>query len=81
GQTFANKEVILNLAAWLADEQGIINARSRTVTLRPLDKNLIREERLYWQLLNLGLPVGLMAVIGIGLAWWRKKRFTGFNNK
>ncbi|MFM7327486.1 MAG: gliding motility-associated ABC transporter substrate-binding protein GldG [Bacteroidota bacterium] len=81
GQTFANKEVILNLAAWLADKQGIINARSRTVTLRPLDKNLIREERLYWQLLNLGLPVGLMAVIGIGLAWWRKKRFTGFNNK
>ena len=80
GQTFANQEVVLNLAAWLSDDDGIINARSRKVTLRPLDKNLIRDQRLYWQLLNLALPVALMVVLGIGLAWWRKKRYTGFNN-
>ena len=80
GQTFANEEVILNLASWLTDDSGLINARTKKVLLRPLDKDKVRDERLYWQLFNLALPVVIMVLLGVTLAWVRRKRYSGFNN-
>lgn len=77
-QTFANQDLLLNMISWLADEQGIISARTRKVTLRMLDKTRIREERLYWQFFNLGIPIILMSLLVLGLHAWRKRKYTRF---
>lgn len=77
-QTFANQELILNLMAYLTDENGIINARNRKVTVRLLDKEKIRADRSWIQWINLGVPVLIMIVTGILLNSIRKRRYTRF---
>jgi ABC-2 type transport system permease protein len=73
--TFANKDFLLNTIDYLLDDNGVIAARNKEIKLRPLDKIQIAEKRLFWQVLNLGLP--LVLIVALGLAWTqgRKRRY------
>jgi ABC-2 type transport system permease protein len=75
GQIFANRDLLMNLLAFMTDDGGIINARSRKVEVRLLDKNKIHEERGKWQLVNLGLPVAAIILLGLLLHWNRRRKF------
>jgi ABC-2 type transport system permease protein len=59
----------------LIDENGVIQARGKEVKLRPLDKIRSRDERNYWQILNLALPLALVLILGVILQWWRKNKY------
>jgi gliding-associated putative ABC transporter substrate-binding component GldG len=74
-QTFSNKDFVMNALAYLIDEKGVINSRNKEITLRPLDKFRVQEEKFFWQMLNLVLPV--VVIIGFGMLrfWWRKKKY------
>lgn len=74
-QTFANKDFALNAIDYLADPEGVISARARQITLRPLDKIRLQNERTGWQLLNLLGPVALVGLIGLVWQWSRKRRY------
>ncbi len=74
-QTFANKDFALNAIDYLVDPQGVIEARARQITLRPLDKIRLQNERTGWQLLNLLGPVGLVGLIGLVWQWGRRRRY------
>jgi ABC-2 type transport system permease protein len=74
--TFGNKDFVMNAIDYLIDENGVIQARGKEVKLRPLDKLRVRDERTYWQVLNIALPVGLVIILGFILQWWRKKEYT-----
>ncbi len=63
-QTFANKDFALNALDYLIDPNGVISARSKQITLRPLDKIRFSSERTTWQLLNLLGPLALIGVLG-----------------
>ncbi len=80
GYTFANKDLLMNMVAFLADESGLINARSKDIKIRPLDKEKIRNERFTWQLLNVALPVLLVIGVGIVKVYLRKKKYTNFGS-
>jgi hypothetical protein len=43
--TYANAELLINMVAYLADEHGLITARTKDIKIRPLDKEQIRAER------------------------------------
>ncbi|MGE0773298.1 MAG: gliding motility-associated ABC transporter substrate-binding protein GldG [Cyclobacteriaceae bacterium] len=75
GHRFANEELLLNMVAWLVDEDGLINARTKEFRIRPLDKRKIVEDKLYWQLMNLLLPLLLVVALGVGRSYWRKRKF------
>lgn len=75
-QTFANKDFALNAIDYLADPQGVIEARNRQITLRPLDKVRLQGERTTWQLLNLLGPIALVGLIGAVWQWNRKRKYT-----
>lgn len=77
-QTLSNRDLLLNTLAYLADDDGLILARSRKVSIRMLDKARIREERSYWQFFNLGIPVLIMTAVVAGAAYWRRKRYSSF---
>jgi len=74
-QTFANKDLILNCIEYLCDEEGLIEARSKEIKLRLLDKIKIREEKLKWQLINIFIPVILIAIFGLGYNFVRKRKY------
>ena len=77
---FANKDFITNALAYVLDDQGLINARSKEVKIRPLDKFKIENERLKWQFINLVLPIVILILFGFFRFYWRKRRFTRFSS-
>jgi ABC-2 type transport system permease protein len=75
GQTFGNKEFILNAMNYLIDENGLISIRSRELKLRLLDRTKINENKLFWQLVNTVVPVILVIILGIIIYYIRKKKY------
>ncbi len=76
--TFANQDLLLNMVAYLVEENGLIKARNKEIKVRPLDKEKIRNERSFWQGINLVLPMVALVVFGIVRAYWRKVKYTRF---
>jgi ABC-2 type transport system permease protein len=74
-QTFANKELMLNCINYLCDLEGLMDARSKEYKLRMLDKPKITRERLFWQTINLLLPVLLIVLLGIAYNYYRKRKY------
>jgi ABC-2 type transport system permease protein len=75
-QTFGNKEFLLNTIYYLNDETGIMQLRSRTVQLRLLDKVKLREEKSFWQWLNLVVPLVAVLLFGTGYNIIRRYRYS-----
>jgi len=76
--TFANQDLLMNMVAYLVEEDGLIKARNKEVKVRPLDKEKIRNERTYWQALNLLSPLLLLVTFGLFRSYWRKIKYTRF---
>ena len=75
---FANQDLLLNMMSYLMDENGLIKARNKEVKIRPLDKEKIRNNRAYWQLINLGLPLVAVVIFGLGITYSRKRKYSNF---
>jgi ABC-2 type transport system permease protein len=75
---FGNKDLIVNSVDYLLDDRGIIDIRSKEITLRPLDKVKVEEERTEWQFINLVVPVLLILVFGIARYYLRKRKYENF---
>jgi ABC-2 type transport system permease protein len=61
---FANKDFLLNSLDYLVNTSGILETRSKDITLRLLDKQKISSEKTFWQLVNIGLPIVLVLLFG-----------------
>jgi len=73
--TFGNKEFLVNAVHYLCDDSGLMELRSRTMQMRLIDKVKLREEKLFWQLLNVVLPVFLILAGGICFWFLRRRHF------
>lgn len=74
-QTFGNKDLLLNAMNYLCDDSGLISVRSRELRLRLLDNARIANQRLFWQLVNLLIPILLISVLGLALYHLRKRKY------
>lgn len=75
-EQYANKVFLFNAVDYLFDDSGIISLRNKEIKLRLLDRAKIRQEKLFWQFLNIGLPLKLLIVFGIFQHYFRKRRYT-----
>lgn len=75
-RTYGNKDFIINAMNYLSQENGLINIRSREITLRMLDKNKVEENLIFIQILNVFLPLILVLLLGLLLGYIRKARYT-----
>ena len=75
GQTFGNKDLLLNIMNYLCDDSGLISIRSRELQLRQLDPTKVISQRTLWQILNIVLPI--LLVVGFGLVKFqlRKRKY------
>jgi ABC-2 type transport system permease protein len=72
--TFGNKEFLVNAVYYLCDDSGLMELRSRSMQMRLIDKVKLREEKLFWQVVNVVIPV-LLILVGGMLFWflrWRR---------
>jgi gliding-associated putative ABC transporter substrate-binding component GldG len=74
-EQFANKDFISNSLFYLTGGADIMNTRSKAYQLRLLDKELLERDRLFWQLLNILLPLVFPLLLAIGYPFLRKRRF------
>jgi len=74
-QTFGNKDLVLNAINYLCDDSGLISVRSRELKLRMLDSTKIATQRIFWQILNILLPVLLILIFGFIKYYLRKHRY------
>jgi len=71
-QTYGNKDLLLNVMNYLCDDSGLISVRSRELKLRMLDMTKVTKQRLFWQLVNILVPVFL--IIGFGVVKFRLRK-------
>jgi len=73
GQTFGNRDFLINCVDYLSDDSGIMQLRSRVVKLRLLDNVKLRDEKLKWQLINTVLPLLFFLIFGLSYYVIRKR--------
>ncbi|MFK7747005.1 MAG: gliding motility-associated ABC transporter substrate-binding protein GldG [Kordia sp.] len=72
---YGNKEFLLNSVNYLLDNNGLINIRSKQLKLAFLDTQKVTDEKGYWQWINIGFPLAILAVFGIVFTYIRKRKF------
>ncbi len=75
GMQFGNKDFIMNAVDYMLDKSGLITIRSRELKLRLLDNKKIKDSRLFWQIINVAVPIVLIILFGMVYGRMRKKRF------
>lgn len=76
GQTFGNKEFLLNAVNYLLDDTGLMSVRNKEVKIPFLDIERIAGEKLKWQLINILLPLLLLGIFGISFTYFRKQKYS-----
>ncbi len=74
-QTFGNKALLLNAVNYLCDDDGLMGLRARNFKIRLLDKVRTKEEKLKWQMLNVLVPLILIALFGGIFGYARRRKY------
>jgi gliding-associated putative ABC transporter substrate-binding component GldG len=72
---YGNKEFLVNCTNYLLDNAGLINIRSKKVSIPLLDVKKIATEKTKWQIINIGVPVILTLLFGVFFGYYRKRKF------
>lgn len=72
---YANKTFMLNAIEYLLNPDGVIASRGKEVRLRLTDREAAIAEATYWRVLNIGLPLLLLAIFGVVFNLLRKRRY------
>jgi ABC-2 type transport system permease protein len=72
---FANKTFLLNAIDYLVNDNGLFESRNKVVVLRLLDKQKVADQKIFWQLVTTAGPILILLLIGIFVAFWRKKKY------
>ncbi|MCC5928182.1 MAG: gliding motility-associated ABC transporter substrate-binding protein GldG [Cyclobacteriaceae bacterium] len=75
---YANEDVILNLLHYMLDADGLILARNKEITIRPLDKVKTDQKKTLIQIINILLPILAIIIFGIVKALLRKRKYSAF---
>ena len=75
GTTYGNKEFLLNAVNYLLDDTGLINIRSKEVKIAFLDLEKVEEDRNFWQVMNLVLPLVLLGIFAVLFGIFRKRKY------
>lgn len=75
--TFGNKKFLLNCIDYLIDDNGLIEIRAKELGLRLLDKTRIKQEKSFWQNINVVLPNLVIILFGLANYWIRRRKYAG----
>ncbi|MBI2279215.1 MAG: gliding motility-associated ABC transporter substrate-binding protein GldG [Bacteroidetes bacterium] len=75
-QQFGNDDFMLNVVNYLCDDTGLMGVRSKKLTIRLMDKTILKKDKFKWQIINTVLPIGLILIFGIAHYYDRKKKYT-----
>jgi ABC-2 type transport system permease protein len=76
--TLGNKDFIMNSLSYLLNDEGLILARNKEIQIRPLDKFRAQDQKVFWQVLNLIVPIALVILFGVVKFYVRKRKYSRF---
>ena len=81
GNTYGNKEFLLNAVNYMLDDSGLIDIRSKEINIAFLDDRKTADEREKWQVINIILPLVILGLFAFGFNYFRKPEiaFLDFN--
>ncbi len=74
-EQFANREFISNSLFYLTGGASIMGARAKTYQLRLLDKAKLDSDRIFWQFVNILLPLLFPFLMALIYPYLRKRKF------
>jgi ABC-2 type transport system permease protein len=74
-QTYSNKDFILNSMNYLCGDSNLLPVRGRELQIRLLDEKKAKLQQTQWQVINLGVPVLLIILLGMAWAAARKAKY------
>ncbi len=75
GQTFGNKEFILNAVNYLLNDDGIILTQKKDFKIRLLDETLVHKHRGLIQIVNVVIPVVILLLFALIYMTLRKRKY------
>lgn len=75
GRLYGNKDFVLNAVNYLCDDGGLLEMRTRELKMRLLDKAKVEEQRLLWQVINVLLPILVLALAGLLISFYRRRTY------
>lgn len=75
GSLFGNKEFIMNVVNYMLDDTGMIQLRNKDIQIPFLNPERAFKEKTKWQIVNIVLPLGIIAIAGFIYSYRRKKRY------
>lgn len=73
---YGNKEFLMNCTNYLLDDSGLINIRSKDVSLPLLDKEKVYQNYTWTQFITIGLPLLILLIFGILFTYLRKRIYS-----
>jgi len=72
---YGNKEFLINAMNYLLDDTGLINIRNKRVAIPLMDPEKIAAAKTRWQLMNIGIPLGIILILGGLFNWYRRRSY------
>jgi ABC-2 type transport system permease protein len=73
--TFANAEFLSNCLDYCVNPSGILQSRSKDYSLRLLDPEKTEDDKTFWQLVNILLPLLVIILCGLVFQYVRKRKY------
>ena len=74
-ESFGNQNFLLNAVNYLCDDEEILQVRSKDFKMRLLDNTRILKEKVFWQTINLILPLVIIILLGLVLFVCRRWKY------
>jgi gliding-associated putative ABC transporter substrate-binding component GldG len=73
---YDNQNFLLNCVDYLLGETDFLMLKNRKLEIPVLNETKVQLDKSKWQMTNLILPAVVIWVIGLGMVWWRRRRFS-----
>lgn len=73
---YGNFNFVMNAIDYMIDDDNLLEVRSKSITLRMLDKEKVKKERGFWKMINLVLPLLIISILGVVMTFNRKRKFS-----
>ena len=75
-QLYGNRNFLLNCVNYLVQDNGLINIRAKEISISFLDKQKTYEQKIWWQLINIGLPIVFTFLFGPVFYFIKRKKYS-----
>ncbi|WP_299441910.1 gliding motility-associated ABC transporter substrate-binding protein GldG [uncultured Aquimarina sp.] len=73
---YGNKEFLLNTLNYLLDDSGLMEVRSKEINIAFLNIEKVVENKTFWQVMNIIIPLLILGLFGVAFSFIRKKKYS-----